>query len=126
MFNHITLIGRLTRNPELRYAQSGFPVCSFSVAYQRDYKSADGERATDFITIVAWRSTAEFVSKYFSKGLAVVDGRLQFRDWTDRVVTIVAMQRSSLTASTSATAAPQNQVSPVPAYSGSSVALGES
>ena len=76
MLNHITLMGRLTRDPELRHTQSGLPVCSFSVAYQRDFKSADGERAVDHIDIVAWRSTAEFVSKYFAKGrMAVVDGR---------------------------------------------------
>lgn len=85
MLNHITLMGRLTRDPELRHTQSGLPVCSFSIACQRDFKSADGERAVDYIDIVAWRSTAEFVSKYFSKGrMAVVDGRLQLRDWTDR------------------------------------------
>ena len=85
MLNHITLMGRLVRDPELRRTQSGLPVCSFSIACQRDFKSADGEKATDFIDIVAWRSTAEFVSKYFTKGrMAVVDGRLQLRDWTDR------------------------------------------
>ena len=85
MLNHITVMGRLVRDPELRRTQSGLPVCSFSIACQRDFKSADGEKATDFIDIVAWRSTAEFVSKYFTKGrMAVVDGRLQLRDWTDR------------------------------------------
>lgn len=86
MLNHITLMGRLTRDPELRYTQSQTPVASFSLAVERDYGSRDGgERQTDFIDCVAWRSTAEFVSKYFQKGsMAVVSGRLQIRDWTDR------------------------------------------
>lgn len=85
MLNHIVTMGRLTRDPELRHTQSGLPVCSFSIACDRDYKGADGEKATDFLDIVAWRQTAEFVSKYFTKGrMAVVDGRLQLRDWTDR------------------------------------------
>ena len=85
MLNKIALIGRLTRDPELRYTQSGTPVCSFSIACQRDYKSADGEKATDFIDIVAWRNTADFVSRFLSKGrLCCVEGRLQIRDWTDR------------------------------------------
>ena len=86
MLNHITLMGRLTRDPELRYTQSGTPVASFSLAVDRDFGSRDGgERQTDFIDIVAWRQTAEFVSKYFAKGrMAVVSGRLQIRDWQDR------------------------------------------
>ncbi len=86
MLNHITLMGRLTRDPELRYTQSGTPVASFTLAVDRDYASRDGgERQTDFIDIVAWRQTGEFVSKYFTKGqLAAVSGRLQIRDWTDR------------------------------------------
>lgn len=85
MLNHITVMGRLVRDPELRHTQSGLPVCSFSIACERDYKDAGGEKQTDFIDIVAWRNTAEFVSKYFTKGrMAVVDGRLQLRDWTDR------------------------------------------
>lgn len=86
MLNHITIMGRLTRDPELRHTQSGTPVASFTLAVDRDFKDKDtGERATDFIDCVAWRSTAEFVSKYFSKGrMAVADGRLQLRDWTDR------------------------------------------
>ncbi|MGE4353701.1 MAG: single-stranded DNA-binding protein [Oscillospiraceae bacterium] len=86
MLNHITLMGRLTRDPELRYTQSGIPVASFSLAVDRDFGSRDGgEKQTDFIDIVAWRQTAEFVSKYFSKGrMAVVSGRLQIRDWQDR------------------------------------------
>ena len=83
MLNHITLMGRLTRDPELRLSPSGLPVCSFSVACDRDYRTG-GEKITDFVNIVAWRNTAEFVSKYFTKGrMAVVDGRLQIRDWTD-------------------------------------------
>ena len=85
MLNHITVMGRLVRDPELRHTQSGLPVCSFSIACERDYKDAGGDKQTDFIDIVAWRNTAEFVSKYFTKGrMAVVDGRLQLRDWTDR------------------------------------------
>lgn len=86
MLNHIVIMGRLTRDPELRYTQSQVPVASFTVAVDRDYSSRDsGERQTDFIDCVAWRSTAEFVSKYFQKGsMAVVSGRLQIRDWTDR------------------------------------------
>ena len=86
MLNKIILMGRLTRDPELRHTQQGTPVATFSLAVDRDFKGRDGgERATDFIDIVAWRSTAEFVSKYFTKGrMAVVEGRLQIRDWTDR------------------------------------------
>ena len=86
MLNHITLMGRLTRDPELRYTQSQTPVASFTVAVDRDFGSRDGgEKQTDFIDCVAWRQTAEFVSKYFTKGsMAVVSGRLQIRDWTDR------------------------------------------
>jgi single-strand DNA-binding protein len=77
---------RLTRDPDLRHTQSGAAVASFPLAVDRDFKSRDGgDRATDFIDIVAWRNTAEFVSKYFAKGrMAVVEGRLQIRDWTDR------------------------------------------
>lgn len=85
MLNHITLMGRLTRDPELQRTRSGTAVTSFSLAVDRDFKSPSGEKETDFIDIVAWRSTAEFVSKYFSKGrMAVVEGRLQIRDWTDK------------------------------------------
>ena len=86
MLNHIVLMGRLTRDPELRRTQSGTPVASFSLAVDRDFVSRDGgERQTDFIDVVAWRQTAEFVSRYFSKGrMAVVSGRLQLRDWTDK------------------------------------------
>ena len=84
MLNRIILMGRLTHDPELRRTQSDTPVCSFSLAVDRDYKR-DGEKETDFIDIVAWRSTADFVSKYFTKGrMAVVEGRLQIRDWMDK------------------------------------------
>ena len=85
MLNKIILMGRLTRDPELRRTQSGTAVTSFSLAVDRDFKSQAGEKETDFIDVVAWRNTAEFVSKYFTKGrMAVVEGRLQIRDWTDR------------------------------------------
>ncbi|MCI8593844.1 MAG: single-stranded DNA-binding protein [Oscillospiraceae bacterium] len=86
MLNKIMLMGRLTRDPELRYTQSGTPVASFSLAVDRDFKNKEtGEKTTDFIDIVVWRQTAEFVSKYFTKGrMAVVEGRLQIRDWTDK------------------------------------------
>ena len=85
MLNKIILMGRLTRDPELRRTGSGTAVTSFSLAVDRDFKSQSGEKETDFIDIVAWRGTAEFVSKYFTKGrMAVVEGRLQIRDWTDR------------------------------------------
>lgn len=86
MLNHIVLMGRLTRDPELRRTQSGTAVASFTLAVDRDFAPRDGgEKQTDFIDIVAWRQTAEFVSKYFAKGrMAVVSGRLQLRDWTDR------------------------------------------
>ncbi|MCD8383058.1 MAG: single-stranded DNA-binding protein [Clostridiales bacterium] len=86
MLNRIILMGRLTRDPELRRTQSGVAVASFSLAVDRDFADkSTGTRATDFIDIVAWRGTAEFVSKYFSKGrMAVVEGRLQIRDWQDR------------------------------------------
>ena len=78
-------MGRLTRDPELRRTGSGTAVTSFSLACDRDFKSQSGEKETDFIEVVAWKNTAEFVSKYFSKGrMAVVDGRLQIRDWTDK------------------------------------------
>ncbi|MEG1593254.1 MAG: single-stranded DNA-binding protein [Oscillibacter sp.] len=85
MLNKIIIMGRLTRDPELRRTQSGTAVTSFSVAVDRDFKSQSGEKETDFIDVVAWRSTAEFVSKYFTKGrMAIVEGRLQLRDWTDK------------------------------------------
>ena len=85
MLNRIILMGRLTRDPELRRTGSGTAVTSFSLAVDRDFKSQSGEKETDFIDVVAWRTTAEFVAKYFSKGrMAVVEGRLQLRDWTDK------------------------------------------
>jgi single-strand DNA-binding protein len=85
MLNKIILMGRLTRDPELRRTQSGTAVTSFSLAVDRDFKSQNGEKETDFIDVVAWRNTAEFVSKYFTKGrMAVVEGRLQIRDWKDK------------------------------------------
>ena len=85
MLNKIIIMGRLTRDPELRRTGSGTAVTSFSLAVDRDFKSQTGEKETDFIDIVAWRGTAEFVSKYFTKGrMAVVEGRLQIRDWTDK------------------------------------------
>lgn len=86
MLNHIVLMGRLTRDPELRRTGSGVAVASFTLAVDRDYSGRDGsEREADFVDIVAWRNTAEFVSKYFSKGrMAVVSGRLQIRSWTDK------------------------------------------
>lgn len=86
MLNHIVLMGRLTRDPELRHTQTGTAVASFTLAVDRDFKDKNtGEKQTDFIDMVAWRSTAEFVSKFFTKGrLVVVEGRLQMRDWTDK------------------------------------------
>ena len=86
MLNRIVLMGRLTRDPELRRTQNGTAVTSFSLAVDRDFKDkTTGEKSTDFIDIVAWRQTAEFVSRFFTKGrMAVVEGRLQLRDWTDR------------------------------------------
>lgn len=85
MLNTITIMGRLTRDPELRYTPQQTPVASFTIAVDRDYQSGGSERQTDFIDCVAWRSTAEFVSKYFQKGaMAIVDGRLQIREWTDK------------------------------------------
>lgn len=86
MLNHIVIMGRMGKDPELRRTQSGVAVATFNVAVDRDFKDkATGQRATDWITCVAWRSTAEFVEKYFSKGSQVlVAGRLQMRDWTDK------------------------------------------
>lgn len=78
MLNKIVLMGRLTRDPELRHTGNGTAVASFSLAVDRDFKSQGGEKETDFVDIVAWRSTADFVSKYFTKG------RLQIRDWKDK------------------------------------------
>ena len=86
MLNHIVIMGRLARDPELRHTQTGTPVASFRLAVDRDFKDKNtGERATDWIDVVAWRQTGEFVSRYFSKGrMAVVEGRLQIREWTDK------------------------------------------
>ena len=84
--NHIVIMGRLTRDPERRETPSGVPVTSFSLAVDRGFTSKEsGERQTDFIEVVAWRGTADFVAKYFVKGqMAAVTGRLQIRDWTDK------------------------------------------
>ncbi len=86
MLNHIVIMGRLARDPELRHTQSGTPVATFTLAVDRDFKDKNtGERQTDWIDVVAWRGTGEFVSRYFSRGrMAVVEGRLQIRDWTDK------------------------------------------
>ncbi len=86
MLNHIVIMGRLTRDPELRRTGNNTPVASFTLAVDRDFAPKDGgERETDFIDCVAWRATGEFVSKYFTKGsMAVVAGRLQIRNWTDK------------------------------------------
>lgn len=85
MLNKIIVMGRLTRNPELRKTTTDTSVASFTLAVDRDRKNQSGEKETDFLDIVAWRGTAEFVSKYFTKGkMAVVEGRLQIRDWTDK------------------------------------------
>ena len=85
MLNHIVLMGRLTRDPELRRTGSGVAVASFTLAVDRDYAAQGAEKETDFVDIVAWRNTAEFVSKYFTKGrMAVVSGRLQIRNWQDK------------------------------------------
>lgn len=86
MLNHITIMGRFVADPELRRTGSGVAVASFTLACDRDFgKNESGEKETDFVDVVAWRQTAEFVSKYFSKGrMAVVSGRLQIRNWTDK------------------------------------------
>lgn len=85
MLNHIVLMGRLTKDPELRRTGSGIAVTSFTLAVDRDFKSQDGQKHTDYIDVVVWRSTAEFVSKYFTKGrAAVVSGSLQIRKWQDK------------------------------------------
>lgn len=85
MLNHITIMGRLTRDPELRRTNTGKAVTKFTLAVDRDYAEKGAERETDFIGCVAWRGTAEFVDKYFGRGqMAVVSGRLQIRDWEDK------------------------------------------
>ena len=84
MLNHITIMGRLTRDPEMRRTGSGVAVTSFTIACDRDF-GQNGQKETDFIDVTAWRNTAEFVDKYFAKGrMAVVSGRLQIRSWTDK------------------------------------------
>lgn len=85
MLNHITIQGRLTANPELRYTQSQVPVATFTVAVDRDFADSNGNRGVEFIPCVAWRGTGEFVNKWFQKGqMAVVSGRLQLRDYTNK------------------------------------------
>ena len=86
MLNKIILMGRLGRDPEVRYTQSGTPMASFSLAVDRDFvDQATGRRPTDWIEVAAWNAKAKFVQQYFRKGhLAVVEGRLQIRDWTDK------------------------------------------
>ena len=85
MLNHITIMGRMTKDVELRRTGSGTAVASFTLAVDRDRKNEEGEKETDFIDCVAWRGTGEFVSKYFTKGsTAIVSGRLQIRNWTDK------------------------------------------
>ena len=85
MLNHISIMGRLTKDVELRYTNSGAAVASFTLAVDRDFKNSNGEKETDFIEVVCWKNTAEFVSKYFTKGkMAIVAGRLQIRGWTDK------------------------------------------
>ena len=85
MLNKVFIMGRLARDPELRRTQNGTAVASFTLAVDRDYKGASGDRETDWIDCVAWRQTGEFVSRYFTKGrMAVVEGKLQIRDWTDK------------------------------------------
>lgn len=85
MLNRIIIMGRLTRDPELRRTANGTAVTSFTLAVDRDFKNQSGEKETDFIDVVAWRNTAEFVCQYFGKGrMAVAEGRLQLRDWKDQ------------------------------------------
>nr|DAL35916.1 MAG TPA_asm: Single strand binding protein [Caudoviricetes sp.] len=85
MLNNIVIMGRLTRDPELRRTQSGTAVTSFTMAVDRDFKSQSGEKETDFIDVVAWRNTGEFAAKYLAKGrMAAVEGRIQVRDWQDK------------------------------------------
>jgi single-strand DNA-binding protein len=85
MLNNVIIMGRLTRDPELRRTQSGTAVTSFTMAVDRDFKSQIGEKETDFIDVVAWRNTGEFAAKYLAKGrMAAVEGRIQVRDWQDK------------------------------------------
>ena len=85
MLNRCIIMGRLTYDPELRHTQAGKSVTSITLAVDRDFKGKNGEKETDFIDVVAWGNTAEFLCNYFSKGrMTVVEGRLQIRDWTDK------------------------------------------
>lgn len=85
MLNNVIIMGRLTRDPELRRTQGGTAVTSFTMAVDRDFKSQSGEKETDFIDVVAWRNTGEFAAKYLAKGrMAAVEGRIQVRDWQDK------------------------------------------
>lgn len=85
MLNSVIIMGRLTRDPELRRTQGGTAVTSFTMAVDRDFKSQSGEKETDFIDVVAWRNTGEFAAKYLAKGrMAAVEGRIQVRDWQDK------------------------------------------
>ena len=85
MLNNVIIMGRLTRDPELRRTQGGTAVTSFTMAVDRDFKSQSGEKETDFIDVVAWRNTGEFAAKYLAKGrMAAVEGRIQARDWQDK------------------------------------------
>lgn len=85
MLNRAIIMGRMTRDPELKHTPAGVPVISFSLAVERDRKDQDGNRLADFIDVVAWRQTAEFVSRYFAKGrMVIAEGRLQSRGWTDK------------------------------------------
>ena len=85
MLNSVIIMGRLTRDPELRRTQGGTSVTSFTMAVDRDFKSQSGEKETDFIDVVAWRNTGEFAAKYLAKGrMAAVEGRIQVRDWQDK------------------------------------------
>lgn len=130
MLNKVILIGRFTRDPELRSTPSGISTCSFSLAVDRNYSSQNGERQTDFINCVAWRRTAEFISKYFSKGnLVCVEGSIQTRSWKDndgnnRYATDVVVDQTyfveSKKSTQSAAGAGQNEYQqPAPAFNSS-------
>ena len=125
MINNVVLAGRLCADPVLRTSPAGHPVCNFTVACDRDYKSADGERATDFVDVVAWRSTAEHVAKYFRRGrTAIIVGRLEVRDWVDhegrkRRSTAIVANRVHFGDK------PKDQSAPTQAYSGAGAAAGQ-
>ena len=134
MLNKIIIMGRLTRDPEYRTTGAGTSVANFSVAVDRDFPSGDGEKKTDFINCVAWRSTAEFVTKYFNKGsMIAVVGRLEMRDWTDssgnkRISAEINVEsvyfsgsKKSADSATGAATAPQSGFVPPP-YPGKSTA----